>query len=527
MLSSMTAPRLRARDWTRFVARPAVTLLTLLICSTTGGLAIAQPASASPAQVPASPALGTKPWACPSGMPAHVTCGRLDVPLDWSDPASARSVSIAFAVHRATDGRIGTLTFNPGGPGQSGVDALGFMLGAGPPAMALPQQVVEHFDIVAWDPRGVGYSGPELTDCGRTDVAMDPIPQVGPIPWKEVAKGYAKRLAKVLRVCADANPEVAAHLGTAAVIDDLEALRQALQVEQWTYLGTSYGTTIGMAYARAHPDRIRAMVLDGVAPPSQTLLQAAGSQAQAWRAALDAFAAEYPKAGALTQLVIDALDNRVLEWRQVPFTRFPHGDAPVSLYGSLSSYLQNERRFPALRDLIFDLAGQLDDSSAAADASEAATFTVPVNPIVSLVLCADRPNLPTIAQAAELALRADRKGLAVAGIPSLERSLWCAGLGDLGRPLDASTAPIVLPTPPLVLNAIGDMKTPMARARVAVEQLPGSRLITYLGTIHGLYPRAGSDCVNAAVTDYLINLRLPATDLTCPIPVRAGAPAGG
>lgn len=517
MLSSMTAPRLRARDWTRFVARPSVTLLTLLICSTTVGLAIAQPASASPAQVPASPALGTKPWACPSGMPAHVTCGRLDVPLDWSDPASARSVSIAFAVHRATDGRIGTLTFNPGGPGQSGVDALGFMLGAGPPAMALPAEVIEHFDIVAWDPRGVGYSGPAMEGCERNQVTMGPIPQVGPIDWDEVARGYHRQMKEVLRRCADANPEVAAHLGTSQVIEDLEALRQELTVDQWTYLGVSYGTTIGMAYARAHPDRMRALVLDGVAPPSESLLQAASSQAPAWRAALASFARVYPKAGALTQPVLDALDEQVLSWHGTPFGRFSQQDSVSSLYQSLRSFLPSEARFPRLRDLFVDLAAEIPEEASDPPRPPDSTIEIPMNPLVSLVLCADRSKHPSIAQAADLARSAERTGITVAGISILERTLWCAGLGSYGRPLDTSTAPVVLPNAALIVSATGDIKTPMKRAKVAVDQIPGSRLISYLGTTHGLYPRAGSACVNDAVTDYLVNLRLPADNLTCPI----------
>jgi len=478
------------------------------------------PVAAQPAETVAPTAISIRPWACPSGLPPRVQCGRLEVPLDWSDPTNPQSVSIAYAVHRAAGERIGTLTFNPGGPGQSGVDGLGFMLGAGPAAMSLPPEVIEHFDIVAWDPRGVGYSGPALTECDRAEVAMGPMPQVGEVPWKQVASQYAKRLAKVLRACVDANPGIAQHLGTRQVIADLEALRDALRVEQWTYLGTSYGTTIGMAYARAHPDRIRALVLDGVAPPSQTILQAAGSQTPAWRAALGSFASVYPKAATLVQPVMDAMDTTTLTWRGSAFTRFPHQDDAGSLYQVMRTYLQNERGFTALRDLLTELGRDLDEPPADEDSSAVSTFDMPVNPVVSLVMCSDRPQRPTYLQAAALADRAEREGITVAGIPTLERSLWCAGLGELGRPLDSSTAPIELVNGALIVNAVGDIKTPYARAQVAAGQLPGSRLITYLGTIHGLYPRAGSDCINDAVTDYLITLRLPAADVTCPIAAR-------
>lgn len=507
----MTEPRAPRRS------RSATGLGAVLLIVPGLLLVIPQPASASDGQAPERSAESARPWTCPSGLPPDVTCGRFDLPLDWANPTSPRSVSLAFAVHRAPGERIGTLTFNPGGPGQSGIDALGFMLGAGPPAMALPQQVVEHFDIVAWDPRGVGYSGPAMEGCERDQVTMGPIPQIGPIDWDEVARGYHRQLKEVLRRCADANPEVAAHLGTSQVIEDLEALRQELTVDQWTYLGVSYGTTIGMAYARAHPDRIRALVLDGVAPPSESLLQAASSQAPAWRAALASFARVYPKAGALTHPVLDALDEQVLSWHGAPFGRFSQQDSVSSLYESLRSFLPSEARFPRLRDLFVDLAAEIPEEVSDPPRPPDSTIEIPMNPIVSLVLCADRSKHPSIAQAADLARSAERTGITVAGISILERTLWCAGLGSYGRPLDTSTAPLVLPNAALIVNATGDIKTPMKRAKVAAGQIPGSRLISYLGTTHGLYPRAGSACVNDAVTDYLVNLRLPADNLTCPI----------
>lgn len=98
--------------------------------------------------------LDTRSWQCPSELPADVSCGQLDLPLEWSDPSSPRTVALAYAVHRASAEHVGTLTFNPGGPGTSGIDGLVFMLGAGPPALALPKQIVDHFDFVARHPRG-------------------------------------------------------------------------------------------------------------------------------------------------------------------------------------------------------------------------------------------------------------------------------------------------------------------------------------------------------------------------------------
>lgn len=457
---------------------------------------------------------------CPSSLPEDVECGRLDVPIDWAlEPSDSRRASIAFAVHRATGERRGTYTFNPGGPGGSGLVALSTWLTGRPygPWAALPPRILEHFDVVAWDPRGVGESTPTLQDCDGT-ATYGELPQAGPVDWETVATSYADSISVALAQCLAANPDLAPYLGTHYVIRDLDALRAALGVKRWTYHGVSYGTTVGMAYAREFPSRVRALVLDGVATTNQTQLQQASTMAWAWTTALRTFAGQYPAGfSAKVDRVISALDEGPLDFLGDPYPRFA-----TDLLGldRLISSLWMQSRYGTYRSMFRDL-----DRAARARGPvpgpvaprPAETENVPY--IVSFVLCADRPDRPTRDQVAAIAETTASTGLAAAGLQAIQRGLWCSGLPPVGVPIDGSSQPIRVAHSALVVNATGDPKTPWLRARMAASMISGARLISYTGTQHGLYRRVGSPCVDGAITRYLTTLRLPTADTRCPFSV--------
>lgn len=456
---------------------------------------------------------------CPSYVPEGVECGRLDVPIDWAIPDDPRRASIALAVHRATGERRGTYTFNPGGPGGSGVGTLGTWLTGAPygPWAALPPSILRHYDVVAWDPRGVGESTPALEDCEGT-ATYGELPQAGPVDWRAVATTYAASMSEALADCLAANPDLAPYLGTHYVIRDLDALRTALGVEHWTYHGVSYGTTVGLAYARQYPERVRALVLDGVATTNQTQLEQASTMAWAWSTALRTFTGQYP-AGFSRKVdrVISALDDGPLEYAGEPYPRF--ATDLLGLDRAIAS-LWMQGRYNTYRNLFLELYRS---------ASERGPVPQPVTPrparaeqvpfIVSFVLCADRPDRPTPEQVAAIAETTSSAGLTAAGLQAIERGLWCSGLPRIGVPLDASSVPIRLANSALVVNATGDPKTPWLRARMAASLISGARLISYMGTQHGIYRRVGSACVDGALTRYLTNLRLPEGDMSCPFTV--------
>ena len=456
---------------------------------------------------------------CPGYVPDGVDCGRLDVPIDWAQPDDPRRASIAFAVHRATGERIGSYTYNPGGPGGGGLLALGSWLTGAPfgPAGALPPSVLRHFDVIAWDPRGVGESTPTLQGCDGA-ATYGELPQAGPVDWTEVATAYAESTASALAECLAANPDLAPYLGTHYVIRDLEALRKALDVDRWTYNGVSYGTTVGMAYAREFPSRVRALVLDGVAPPSQSQLQQASTMAWAWTTALRVFAGAYPPGlTAKVNRVIAALDEGPLEFRGEPYPRF--ASDVFGLDRTIAS-LWSQRRYGTIRDTF----AALDRAARATGPVVGPVEPLPaqdvrLDPVVSFVLCADRPDRPTVDQVAAIAETTASAGLTAAGTQAIQRGLWCSGLPPIGVPLDASSQPIRLANSAVVVNATGDPKTPWLRARIGASLVQGARLISYTGTQHGVYRRVGSTCVDSAITRYLMTLRLPPTDRTCPFSI--------
>lgn len=494
----------------------SVKIRSLALLALVPGLLLAAAPHSASAQAPRS----AVSWVdCPSDLPAGVECGRLDVPVDWSRPDDPRRASIAFAVHRATGKRIGTYTFNPGGPGTSGMGMLGFLLTGGPygPSGALPASIQRHFDIVAWDPRGVGESTPQLQGCDAT-ATFGELPQAGPVDWSAVATAYATSIGASLTQCLEGNPDLAPYLGTHYVIRDLDALRQALGVPQWTYNGVSYGTTVGLAYARQYPSRVRALVLDGVAPTNQTQLQQASTMAWAWSTMLRVFAGTFPAGfSAKVNRVISALDEGPLEMMGEPFPRFAEDffglDTLISGLWGQGTYERKREQFIAL-----DAAAR-ERGPAPIPVSPLPARQLPIDPVVSFVLCSDRPDRPRVAQVAAIAETAASAGLTVAGLHAIERGLWCSGLPAIGVPVDASSEPIQMTNSALVVNATGDPKTPWLRARVATSLVQGARLISYTGTQHGVYRRVGSTCVDSAITRYLMTLKRPGADLNCPFSV--------
>ncbi len=196
---------------------------------------------------------------CVDSLPM-LECGRLAVPADYRDP-EAGSLGIWVVVHRATtpDQRIAYLLVNPGGPGVSGVTfAVGAAFGQ------FPDEIVERFDIVGFDPRGVESSEPAFA-CGnpgeqlalRASVEDDVIDTP-----EEIAAGEA-----AANLCIESMGPVGGLLHSAYVARDMDEIRKALGADQISYLGYSYGSALGVWYATLFPESVRAMVVDGADNP--------------------------------------------------------------------------------------------------------------------------------------------------------------------------------------------------------------------------------------------------------------------
>jgi pimeloyl-ACP methyl ester carboxylesterase len=213
-------------------------------------------------------------------------CAHLSVPLDYAAP-DGPTVTVGLLRHKAVKQRIGSLVVNPGGPGGQGTATVAAL--AKTPAAA---PLLDRFDLVGFDPRGVGTSEPRIT-C-RTDAEQD-ADRASDVESDMSPEGVKKQLAETTAYgakCAEATKygkTFLANVGTRDVVRDLDVLRAALGDEKLTYLGYSYGTQIGAAYAEAYPRNVRAMVLDGAIDPAQGLVESLVKQAAGFQDALNEF----------------------------------------------------------------------------------------------------------------------------------------------------------------------------------------------------------------------------------------------
>jgi pimeloyl-ACP methyl ester carboxylesterase len=189
-------------------------------------------------------------------------CGTVQVPLDYDGPASG-TISISLVRLPASDRarRIGSLFLNPGGPGGSGVD---FTVFAGP--FLFSEEVRARFDLVGFDPRGILRS--TALRCFGNPKQWGPF--FTPFPFPTTPDEEATWIASDRYLdanCAQRGGRIADHMSTANVARDLDVLRQAVGDDKLTYAGYSYGSYLGVTYANLFPNRVRALIVDGVLDP--------------------------------------------------------------------------------------------------------------------------------------------------------------------------------------------------------------------------------------------------------------------
>lgn len=196
------------------------------------------------------------------GIQVRYECAQVPVPLDYDKPGGAAVlVSVVRIPASDADRRVGSLFFNPGGPGGSGVD---FVLGAGP--FVYSDEVRARFDIVGFDPRGVARS----TQLRCVGSVRQTSPWFTDLPWPETPAEldtWATSDAAVQGDCDQRGGRILDHMSTADVARDLDRLRAAVGDPQLSYVGYSYGSYLGATYANLFPGRVRAVVVDGVLDP--------------------------------------------------------------------------------------------------------------------------------------------------------------------------------------------------------------------------------------------------------------------
>jgi pimeloyl-ACP methyl ester carboxylesterase len=459
---------------------------------------------------------------CESESLADWQCYSLIVPLDWDDLDDTRTASIAMAVKPAAAPkrqRIGAMTFNPGGPGESGV-ALASAIHS-----QLPDQMQRKFDLVAWDPRGIGASTPQLSGCGVTPPPEPANPYVppatGPVDWRAYTQSYVEATAPIITDCYERNLDVAPYLGTWQVIHDLDAMREALGEEQWTYWGMSYGTRIGYWYAREFPDRLRAFALDGSWPANMGLRTWAGMDTWSWAYATEQFGSQFgKKMPAKFDRVLGALNRRTIVSDGQEFTRW---DILPAIYVSISY----QTSYPAIVEVINQAYRALfhpnsNKAVRAASKMKRALETLEEEPDISgsytiyMINCSDLDGRPSLDSVVAMAQSADENNSVYAGNSVMAKGTFCTGLPEsmVRKPANIGR-PYALPAPPVIINSIGDTRTPWLGGKQISGYLAGSTFITYEGTQHVTYLQTPSTCVNDTVTTYFLTAVSPGGTRSC------------
>lgn len=447
-------------------------------------------------------------WKTCKGTP-KVQCAKVKVPVDWSDPDGPK-ISIALARRKAgnPDRRIGSLLVNPGGPGGSGVDTI-----KGSFDKNLPASVRARFDIVGFDPRGVGASSPLLCPPSRL-TAKDFDPRT---PQQFAALRATNR--KEGLACAEPTGPVFGHLDNKSVVRDMDVIRAALGEAKLTYYGISYGTLMGAQYAQMFPDKVRALALDSVMDHSQsTAREFLVSETRASQDAFDQYAkwcsgskkCLVRKPGArkvFGKLYSEAVRGKLLE----PGTK--QKILPLDLvletqyFFASPAYANLSERHRNL------LEGRLPDSELPARTAGWATEEEAL-PAADDIFCSDW-NLPLGSYNEFRAIRREMAKVAPdmrANVNALASVLRCQGWPNPAtnpqEPLTWEGVP-----PVLLLNTRHDPATPYSWARNVARQT-GATLLTYAGAGHGVYAKK-SPCLKTAVAQYLLNRRVPAAGTVC------------
>ena len=445
-------------------------------------------------------------------------CARLEVPLDYADPGGATG-QVAMLRVPARGESMGSLVLNSGGPGGTGMNfaaALATSLARSP--------VTERFDLIGFDPRGVGATSPAVDCFTDEEVRAGTAPQAefllsaGTLT-EDGARQLVERCAQ-----GSGGEQALAAIATRDTVRDMDVLRAALGEEQLNFLGQSYGTRIGAFYAAEYPQRVRAMVLDGAIDPRLGLVERRLSQFAGFQRSFEQMAADCatragcplgPDAARATQVfqgIVRPLLDRPLPTADGP--GFTYNDA----VGLVISGLYLSQAWPTITQGLAELKegrpdtllrlGRLlsgpDDGGRLGNFSEAAYA----------IVCMDEDRL-TVEQAREV------RGRIYEVAPFADPGRGVEGARDSCAAWPAPPKPTypfpdrvkgVAPT--LVVSITGDPTTPYDAGIRLAEALGGS-LLTVEGEQHTVVAAGTNACVADIAAAYLVDLRTPPAGTRC------------
>jgi pimeloyl-ACP methyl ester carboxylesterase len=494
--------------------RVAVTtaLLVLVGCGSSG-----TPDSASENSAPTTSAAPFVPasfdWkACDdSASTTSVQCGTLEVPYDYNNP-SAGTFTLYVKLRPATNPslRIGSMMVNPGGPGFGGSSL------ADDADYYFSSDLTDHFDIIAWDPRGTGKSTPAVDCVDNYDqyFGLDSPPDS---PEEKQALVDASQAFN--DECMANSGEILPYISTQASATDMNSIRQALGEDKISYFGFSYGSELGATWATMFPQTVRAAVLDGAVDPNSTSAEEGMAQAKGFEGQLATFLAACSKNkacefynGGKSEAAFDALlldldakplvvsAERTPVTQGVAFTAVAQAMYSDYYWSQLEKALADAQQGDGagLLKLYDDYFQRKDDGSYG---NELEAFLA--------ISCLDDPGATSI----EAVDDAVPSFIAVA--PRLGANfgygyscaLWPVKAAVKVEVTGKGAGPIV------VIGTTGDPATPLASTRKMAAELEQGILLIVEANQHTGY--GANECINTAVDSYLIDLTVPVSETTC------------
>jgi pimeloyl-ACP methyl ester carboxylesterase len=502
-----------------------LTAIAMSVVSVLGAVAVAAPARAttpaplrggdSPAGLAAFYGQALDWTSCTNDM----QCAWLTVPLDYADPTGP-TIRLSVSRVRASgpaEQRQGSLVVNPGGPGASGTDFASYVAGG------ITPRVATQFDVVGFDPRGVGSSEPITCLTGRQTtrwLRADPAPDTSAEERRlmSLADGLA-------RGCLGMSPQIARHVGSENTVRDLDILRAVLGDARLNFLGFSYGTYLGTMYAEQFPTTVGRFVLDGALDPSLDIMQVSEGQSKGFQTAISRFARDCvgkrscPWKGPAAN-VIRGLNRLIARIDRTPLPTHGArdlvvGEALSAIFYSLYSPLIWSTLRSALKQAnVGDGRGLQTIADYAAERTGPNTYGSNMASAFPAISCWDSPAAPDAA-----GLRAASNAWAAkARVPDMARAMawgnatcaqWYGHSGLNPAPASSSTT-----APILIVGTTYDPATPYVWARALHDQLTTSTLITFLGDGHTAYG-GNSTCIDGAVDQYLLTGVVPAPGTVC------------
>ncbi|MDH6220855.1 alpha/beta hydrolase [Streptomyces pseudovenezuelae] len=468
-------------------------------------------------------------WSKCDGMdaPKDLQCGKVTVPLDYARPA-AGTLDLAMARYRATGDKRGSVLLNFGGPGGAGVNELA---AGGDEFMSLTNA----YDVVSFDPRGVGRSSPVSCGDGSDEAAETSDEDAG----MSDPQAVLRQLRTAAAQCAENSGPVLPHIGTVNASRDLDVIRQAVGDKKLNYLGFSYGTRLGAVYAAQFPKKVGRLVLDGVDTLTEPMAEQGIAGAEGQQTALEDFVGWCVKdvACPFGQDARDAREQVVqlvesLDEDPVP-TDFGEGFTGQDLVGAIGQALYSQEMWPSLERALASLVEDGDTRGVMAFATGGVALPHREDTGGGLVDANDVPldNLPAALMAINCADDPDRPGAdritkdlgrlreeyqkasPVFGRYRLTEVLMCYGRPK-GTDFIRDDVRNVHGPKMLLVGTRGDPATPYRWTTETAKRL-GSSAVVLDNKGEGHTGYASSKCVHGKVDRFLLYGSLPPTGSSC------------